>query len=79
MWLMTLFINRTERRDTPALHAKLDELLPTHGEASIDLTTLDDLDVEDIEEQRKRHRLLGAQVNRGTPKGANIAVPSVRR
>ena len=29
-WLMTLFINRTEHRDTQALHAKLDELLRTH-------------------------------------------------
>jgi Low affinity iron permease len=31
-WLMTLFINRTEHRDTQALHAKLDELLRTHKE-----------------------------------------------
>jgi low affinity Fe/Cu permease len=57
-WLMTLFINRTEHRDTQALHAKLDELLRTHGEARTDLTTLDDRDVEDIEEHRKRHQKL---------------------
>jgi hypothetical protein len=31
-WLMTLFINRAEHRDTQALHAKLDELLRTHKE-----------------------------------------------
>jgi low affinity Fe/Cu permease len=57
-WLMTLFINRTEHRDTQALHAKLDELLRTHGEARSDLATLDDHDVEDIEEHRKRQREL---------------------
>lgn len=51
-WLMTLFINRTEHRDTQALHAKLDELLRTQGKARSDLTTLDDHDVKDIEEHR---------------------------
>ena len=55
-WLMTLFINRTEHRDTQALHAKLDELLRTHKEARTDLAMLDDQDVEDIEEHRKRQR-----------------------
>jgi hypothetical protein len=30
-WLMTLFINRTEHRDTQAIHAKIDELLRTQG------------------------------------------------
>jgi low affinity Fe/Cu permease len=55
-WLMTLFINRTEHRDTQALHAKLDELLRTHKEARTDLALLDDQDVEDIEEHRKRQR-----------------------
>jgi low affinity Fe/Cu permease len=65
-WLMTLFINRTEHRDTQALHAKLDELLRTHGEARTDLTTLDDRDVEDIEEHRKRHRELDTQQQRRT-------------
>jgi low affinity Fe/Cu permease len=65
-WLMTLFINRTEHRDTQALHAKLDELLRTHGEARTDLTTLDDRDVEDIEEHRKRHREVDVRGNRKT-------------
>jgi hypothetical protein len=51
-WLMTLFINRTEHRDTQALHAKLDELLRTHGEART------------IEEHRKRHRELDTQQRR---------------
>src|SRR5215210_8538829 len=32
-WLMTLFIQRAEHRDTQALQAKLDELLRVHGGA----------------------------------------------
>ena len=55
-WLMTLFINRTEHRDTQAIHAKIDELLRTQGKARAELTTLDERDVEDIEEHRRRHR-----------------------
>ena len=55
-WLMTLFINRTEHRDTQALHAKLDELLRTHDTARTELTRLDERDVEDVEEHRRRHR-----------------------
>ena len=31
----------------------------THGKARTDLTTLDNCDVEDIEEHRKRHQKLG--------------------
>jgi low affinity Fe/Cu permease len=40
--LMTLFIQRSEHRDTQAVHAKLDELLRANGEARnkvADLTT----------------------------------------
>jgi low affinity Fe/Cu permease len=55
-WLMTLFINRTEHRDTQAIHAKIDELLRTHSGARSDLALLDDRDVEDIEEHRRRHK-----------------------
>jgi low affinity Fe/Cu permease len=47
---MTLFINRTGHRDTRAIHAKIDELLRTQGKARAELTTLDERDVEDIEE-----------------------------
>src|SRR5580693_470798 len=65
-WLMTLFINRTEHRDTQALHAKLDELLRAHGEARTDLASLNDQDVEDIEEHRKREREQDAQPNHTT-------------
>jgi low affinity Fe/Cu permease len=32
-WLMTLFIQRAEHRDTQAIHAKLDELLRAEGRA----------------------------------------------
>jgi low affinity Fe/Cu permease len=31
-WMMTLFITRSEHRDTQAIHAKIDELLRTHGD-----------------------------------------------
>ena len=48
-WMMTLFITRTEHRDTQAIHAKIDELLRTHGEARSELTRLDEQDVEEIE------------------------------
>ena len=61
---MTLFINRTEHRDTQAIYAKIDELLRTQGEARADLTTLDERDVEDIEEHRRRHRRADIQGNR---------------
>ena len=54
-WLMTLFINRTEHRDTQAIYAKI-EILRTQGKARAELTTLDERDVEDIEEHRRRHR-----------------------
>jgi low affinity Fe/Cu permease len=55
-WMMTLFITGTEHRDTQAIHAKIDELLRTHGEARSELTRLDEQDVEEIEAHRTRHR-----------------------
>ena len=36
-WVMTLFIQRAEHRDTQAIHAKLDELLRVEGRARSDL------------------------------------------
>ena len=65
-WLMTLFINRTEHRDTQAIHAKIDELLRAHGDRGTDLASLNDQDVEDIEEHRKREREQDAQPNHTT-------------
>jgi low affinity Fe/Cu permease len=52
--LMTLFIQRSEHRDTQAIRAKLDELLRTHGDSKKNLTTLDDKEPEQIEAFRWR-------------------------
>ena len=75
-WLMTLFINRTEHRDTQAIHAKIDELLRTHGEARTDLTRLDERDVEDIEALSTH---TGATYLFGLSSGAVIALTSTLR
>ena len=55
-WVMTLFIQRAEHRDTQAIHAKLDELLHVHGKASNALTRLDDEEPEEIERHREQAR-----------------------
>src|SRR5215212_4080120 len=56
-WLMTLFIQRAEHRDTQALQAKLDELLRVHGNARKELSTVDELEPEEIDHHRTReHR-----------------------
>jgi low affinity Fe/Cu permease len=52
-WMMTLFITRTEHRDTQAIHAKLDELLRSHGPARSDLAALDKNEPEQIIEHRE--------------------------
>src|SRR4051812_22035019 len=52
-WLMTLFIQRAEHRDTQAIHAKLDELLRADGHARNDLTRLDKQEPETIERHRQ--------------------------
>jgi len=62
-WLMTLFIQRAEHRDTQAIHAKLDELLRAEGRARNTLTRLDDKEPEEIEEHRDQERT----VERPTP------------
>lgn len=51
-WLMTLFIQRAEHRDTLAIQAKLDELLRATGNARNDLMTIDEAEPEDIERHR---------------------------
>ena len=53
---MTLFIQRTEHRDTQAIHAKLDELLHTQSLARNSLTRMDDEEPEDIERFRENER-----------------------
>ena len=52
VWLMTLFIQRSNRRDTLAIHAKLDELLRADANARSELTRLDEQEPEVI----VRHR-----------------------
>lgn len=55
-WMMTLFITRTEHRDTQAIQAKLDELLRTHGEARDELMLIDQKDIEEIAAHRAKER-----------------------
>jgi low affinity Fe/Cu permease len=52
VWIMTLFIQRTNRRDSLALHAKLDELLRVDQQARSELTRLDEQEPEAIERHR---------------------------
>ena len=56
IWCMTLFIQRANRRDTLALHAKLDELLKVTREARTELTKIDESEPEDIEKVRDEER-----------------------
>ena len=53
-WMMTLFIQRAEHRDTQALHGKLDEILRAQDGARSELTTLDEREPEEIEAHRNR-------------------------
>lgn len=53
-WVMTLFIQRAEHRDTQAIHAKLDELLRAEGDADEKLAKLDQEEPEEIEKRRER-------------------------
>jgi low affinity Fe/Cu permease len=52
VFAMTLLIQRANRRDTLALHAKLDELLRVDNEARTELTQLDEQEPEAIERHR---------------------------
>ena len=49
---MTLFIQRSEHRDTQAMQAKLDELLRSQSNAQTSLTRLDEEEPEQIEAHR---------------------------
>lgn len=53
---MTLLIQRAERRDTQAIHAKLDELLRANRDARSELTRLDEQEPELIESHRAHAR-----------------------
>ena len=52
--LMTLFIQRSEHRDTQAIHAKLDELLRVEGRARNELMKVDREEPEKIAAQREK-------------------------
>jgi low affinity Fe/Cu permease len=52
VFVMTLFIQRANRRDNLALHAKLDELLRVDHAARSELTQLDEQEAEVIEHHR---------------------------
>ena len=56
VWTMTLFIQRADRRDTLAVHAKLDELLKVTREARTELAAIDEEEPEVIEKVRDRER-----------------------
>ena len=49
---MTVFVQRANRRDNLALHAKLDELVRVEEEARSELTQLDEEEPEVIERHR---------------------------
>jgi len=55
-WLMTLFIQRAEHRDTQAIHAKLDELLQAEHHARNNLMKIDEREPEEIERHREHTR-----------------------
>jgi low affinity Fe/Cu permease len=55
-WMMTLFIQRAEHRDTQAIHAKLDELLRAQSRARNELIKLDKQEPEEIETHREREQ-----------------------
>jgi low affinity Fe/Cu permease len=59
-WFMTLLIQRSEYRDTVALHAKLDELLRVEGKARNELISIDEKDLEEVENKRNNERALSA-------------------
>ena len=56
VWIMTLFIQRAEHRDTQSIQAKLDELLHAHKLASNAMTRIDDEEPEEIERHREDAR-----------------------
>lgn len=52
-WLMTLFIQRAEHRDTQAIQSKLDELLRAVSNADETLKEIDKEEPEEIEAKRE--------------------------
>ena len=54
-WMMTVFIQRAEHRDTQALHAKLDHLLDRIDAADGRMARIDQMQPEEIEQLREEH------------------------
>jgi low affinity Fe/Cu permease len=52
-WMMTVFIQRAEHRDTQALHAKLDHVLDRVDATDGKMAGIDRMQPEDIEQFRK--------------------------
>lgn len=55
-WIMTLFIQRAEHRDSQATQAKLDELLHAVANASNRMSLIDEAEPEEIERHRAAAR-----------------------
>jgi low affinity Fe/Cu permease len=55
-WCMTLLIQRSQYRDTLALHAKLDELLKAIDTAETRLARIDEKEPEEIEKILEKQR-----------------------
>ena len=64
VWCMTLLIQRADRRDTLAIHAKLDELLKVTREARTELAQIDEEEPEEIEKIRDREKQEAASPGR---------------
>lgn len=56
IWCMTVFIQRADRRDTLAVHVKLDELLKVTRNARTELARIDEEEPEHIEKLRNMER-----------------------
>ena len=81
IWCMTLFIQRADRRDTLAVHAKLDELLKATREARTELAQIDEEEPEDIEKVRDREKreAMTGQPETGRKDRAQARAPSEQR
>jgi low affinity Fe/Cu permease len=75
IWCMTLFIQRADRRDTLAVHAKLDELLKATREARTELAQIDEEEPEDIEKIRDREK---REVTAERPERGHTSRPQAR-
>jgi len=58
-FLMVFLIQNTQNRDTDILHLKIDELLRVTKEAQNAMLGLESLDLNQLEELRKKYRNLG--------------------